>query len=293
MTNSELIAQKDQYDEITKTIKELQAQKEQLQNSINLYLDSPTFDSSQLQRHIIKRFWQGAYSKYKDAGYLCNDMESVGIRFNYESRKLKEIISKEVKSTKKALDIGCGDGRYSRVFAGIFDEVVGVDLSTQQIEKNIKENHNNNITYISGDVFEHKDIKGMEFDFIFFGGIMLYSQESQLDKFFLHIINLLTKNGKAIARESVYNNQNSYYKSLNYVAYYRDVEFYSRGIFEKYYEKSYQNSGYHMRDLTKYLSVYKDKKDDIIKNTFLLDDIVKEYINPQIITNYFFQYTRA
>jgi len=25
----------------------------------------------------------------------------------------------------------------------------------------------------------------------------------------------------------------------------------------------------------------------------LIDDIVKEYINPQIITNYFFQYTRA
>ncbi len=71
-----------------------------------------------------------------------------------EELALKPVILEaagEVKGLNIA-DLGCGDGRYSKVFAERGAKIIAVDLSSYQIEIAKKKNSHENITYINEDV---------------------------------------------------------------------------------------------------------------------------------------------
>lgn len=203
---------------------------------------------------------------------------------------INDKLDKFCKNSKRALDIGCGNGRYTKKFAKRFDEVVGIDLSKKQIKQNQKDNKQKNIQYLNEDFIESNNSELGKFDFIFVGDIFMYTNDKDIEKVFSSLLKLLDKDGLLIVRESVLNIGYEYYKSKNYVAYYRNKEFYINGIFKNQFFKSYQNCGYNLYDLEKYFSVFKEKREQIIKETVLLDKIVKTYISKYLKTSNFFIY---
>jgi 2-polyprenyl-3-methyl-5-hydroxy-6-metoxy-1,4-benzoquinol methylase len=119
-----------------------------LQDKLHLYFDSNIYDTTLTEKFIISDFWANAYKNYKDGGYITDDTYISKVRFKYEINKLKNLLKNNLHNTKRALDIGCGNGRYTKKFAKNFDEVIGIDLSKNQIDENNIKNKNHNINYI-------------------------------------------------------------------------------------------------------------------------------------------------
>lgn len=67
---------------------------------------------------------------------------------------------------KRALDLGCGEGGYSRLIASKGAIVTGVDFSENLINEALKQNHTNEIEYYVRDVCFLEGIEDKKFDFI-------------------------------------------------------------------------------------------------------------------------------
>ncbi|MBN2782221.1 MAG: class I SAM-dependent methyltransferase [Campylobacterales bacterium] len=260
-----------------------------LQDELHLYLDSE-YDTTDAEKFIIGSFWKKAYKKYKDGGYITNDEYISKVRFDYERIILEDKLDRFCKNSKRALDIGCGNGRYTKEFAKRFDAVVGIDLSKKQIKQNKKDNKQTNIIYLNEDFIESKNNTLGKFDFIFVGDIFMYTNDKDVEKVFASLINLLDENGILIIRESSMDVGYENYKSKNYVAYYRNKEFYKKGIFKENFFKSYKNCGYNLYDLNKYFDVFKDEKIKIENNPMKLDKVVDKFIPKTTRTSYFYLY---
>lgn len=62
-------------------------------------------------------------------------------------------LGRKLESGRRALDIGCGTGRYSVMLADRYDEVIGVDLAPSMIELAVRDRSRPNIRYQVRDVF--------------------------------------------------------------------------------------------------------------------------------------------
>jgi len=260
-----------------------------LQDKLHIYFDS-SYDTNDAEKFIISSFWQKAYKNYKDGGYITNDKYISKVRFKYEKTILKNKINKFCENSNKALDIGCGNGRYTKEFAKIFDEVIGIDLSKKQIKKNQKENKLSNIKYLNENFIDADNDKLPKFDFIFVGDIFMYTSDNNVKKVFKSLLNLLNQDGILIIRESSMDIGFENYKSRNYVAYYRNKEFYKNGIFKDNFVKLYKNYGYNLYHLDKYFNVNPDAKIKIEKNPKLLKKVVKQFVPKELRTSYFYIY---
>lgn len=68
-------------------------------------------------------------------------------------------------SGKKILDLGCGSGKYSIIFARMGAHVTGIDISTEQIKNAEEISSHKNIEYLQGNAEEI--LKNKEFDIVF------------------------------------------------------------------------------------------------------------------------------
>jgi SAM-dependent methyltransferase len=66
---------------------------------------------------------------------------------------------------KRAIDLGCGSGRFTIVLAERFDDVLGIDISAPLVEIAIRKRSRPNINYYVGDLRSFDDREG--FDMIF------------------------------------------------------------------------------------------------------------------------------
>lgn len=287
--NKELIEAKKRLAQLDKLNKSSTKQYIFLQDKLHLFLDGK-YDTIHTEKFIISSFWQDAYKKYKDGGYITNDKYISKVRFKYEKIVLNDKLNKFCKKSKKALDIGCGNGRYTKEFAKRFDEVVGIDLSKKQIKQNQIKNKKENIKYLNENFIDADSSKLSKFDFIFVGDIFMYTNIKDVKKVFKSLLNLLNKDGLLIVRESSMDIGFEDYKSKNYVAYYRNKEFYKSGIFKDNFVKSYRNNGYNLYNLDKFFNVNKNKRDEVKNNPLLLDDIVKNYVSKYLKSSYFYIY---
>lgn len=289
--NQELIDARKRLYDIEEEKKKLEEEYSFLQDKIHYYFDS-SIDTSDTEKFIINDFWSNAYKKYKDGGYITNDEYISKVRFDYEIQLLNKIIEEECRNKKIALDIGCGNGRYTREFSNKFELIVGLDLSTKQIDENKKENNNPKIEYINDDFMTMDNSNLQKFDFIFVGDIFMYTNEKSVNKVFNNLIKLLNDNGILIVRESTRIIGFEDYKSKNYVAYYRNYNYYKSGIFKDSFKKSYRNSGYNLYHLDKYFSVFKEQKRIIENNPLLLDKIVEESVDKFMKSSHFYLYSK-
>jgi len=260
-----------------------------LQDKIHLYFDSK-YDTTEAEQFIISTFWAKAYDTYVDGGYITNDKYVSKVRFDYEIKKINKIFKKHLKHNTRALDIGCGNGRYTKKFAKKFDEVIGIDLSQKRVDENNQQNKNVNITYLNENfITMSKDTLG-KFDFVFVGDIFMYTSDKDVEKVFKSLLKLLKKDGILIVRESTLIYGDSYWKSKGYVAYYRNIEFYKEGIFKDYFKKVYRNYGYSLYYFDKYFNTYPKQKNKIEKKPMLLEKLVKKYIDKHKKSSHFFIY---
>lgn len=288
--NKKLISIKKQLNRLDKSAKPSSSMESKyLQDELHLYLDSE-YDTTDTEKFIISSFWKEAYKSYKDGGYITNDAYISKVRFKYEKTLLNDKLDKFCKNSKRALDIGCGNGRYTKEFAKRFNEVVGIDLSKKQIKQNQKNNKRKNTRYLNEDFIESKNSKLGKFDFIFVGDIFMYTNDKDVEEVFSSLLKLLDKDGLLIVRESVLNIGYEHYRSKNYVAYYRNKEFYKNGTFKEYCLKSYRNYGYNLYDLRKYFIVFKNQKQKIKNNPKKLDKIVNKFVPNSLRTSYFYLY---
>ncbi|WP_419767657.1 class I SAM-dependent methyltransferase [Arcobacter sp.] len=289
--NEELIDARKRLYAIEEEKKKLEEEYSFLQDKIHYYFDS-SIDTSDTEKFIINDFWSNAYKKYKDGGYITNDEYISKVRFDYETQLLNKIIEEECKNKKIALDIGCGNGRYTREFSNKFELIVGLDLSTKQIDENKKENNNHKIEYINDDFMTMDNSTLQKFDFIFVGDIFMYTNEKSVDKVFNNLLKLLNNNGILIVRESTRIIGFEDYKSKNYVAYYRNREFYKEGIFSQYFKKCYRNYAYNLYHLTKYFNLFENQKEIIETNPFMLEEVVENSVDRFLKSSHFYLYRK-
>ncbi|WP_033916749.1 class I SAM-dependent methyltransferase [Campylobacter sputorum] len=285
--NQELIEAKKRIDEIDELKKSLESEYKALQDKIHLYFDSPCIDTTETEKFIINSFWQKAYEKYIDGGYITNDTSMRKMRFPYECLLIEKIINENCKEKKTALELGCGNGDTSRFLATIFDSAKAVDMSKERIKENISNNSIKNLVFECKNAFEMDE----KFDFVFASDMLMYSPQCDVLPMFEKLLSLLSDNGILLTRESTKIIGQEDYKSKTYVAYYRNYKFYESDYFEKNFIKSYRNFSYNLYHLNKYFSVFgDDKKSQIEENPMLLDEIVKKFVDPILKTCHFFVY---
>ncbi len=97
---------------------------------------------------------------------------------------------------EKALEIGCGEGRWSHYIADFSEKVVAFDISDTAIKRAKKNNRDNSkIVYRRADLVTEKFFKEV-YDFIFCAETLYYLELLQLNDVVPKIINLLSPNGK-------------------------------------------------------------------------------------------------
>jgi 2-polyprenyl-3-methyl-5-hydroxy-6-metoxy-1,4-benzoquinol methylase len=286
--NQEIINAKIRLNEIERIKAELDEEYGYLQDKIHLYFDSEIHDTDEAEKFIIGDFWSKAYSKYRDGGYITNDEYISRVRFDYERKLLKKIIEEYVEDRVIALDIGCGEGRYTHFLSSIFDTVLGIDLSEERILKNKAENKNTKVAFSNENFLTMPKDKIGVFDFVFASDVFTYTPDKEIRPIFDKLLQLLSKSGVLIMRESTLNHGSSAWRSKGYVAYYRNAMFYEQGGFERTFINSWQVYAYSLYYMNKYFNVFKDKRALVESDPMLLDEIVPEYIDPLLKSAHYY-----
>jgi 2-polyprenyl-3-methyl-5-hydroxy-6-metoxy-1,4-benzoquinol methylase len=144
---------------------------------------------------------------------LAENRFLVRVFFNYQYRRgdpynliLEEQTNKIKKAfclvdgfkAKKALEIGCGEGKWSHYIAALSEKVIAFDISDTAIKK-AKEIHQGNtqIEYRRADLVT-ENFSGETYDFIFCSEVLIYFELSQLNDVIPKIVNLLNPKGKLL-----------------------------------------------------------------------------------------------
>ena len=117
--NQDIIKDLTRLFEIEQQQKKLKQEYKLLEDKIHLTFDSAKYDTLQAEKHIINKFWSRAYDDYLDGGYITNDQFIVDARFEYEKIIIQNLVNQNVSEYKTCLDIGCGNGRYTKFLSTI------------------------------------------------------------------------------------------------------------------------------------------------------------------------------
>jgi SAM-dependent methyltransferase len=128
----------------------------------------------------------------------------------------------------RVLDVGCGAGTWSEIFAGRYKTVIGIEQSSLML-KAAKERtaHLANVKILEGD--GRHDLPEGPFDMIFLGGLCMYLNDDDVIALLKTLKNRLTEGGAIILRESTLN-QGEFLTQGEYQAVYRSVSLYRKLI---------------------------------------------------------------
>lgn len=97
---------------------------------------------------------------------------------------------------KSMLDIGCGIGRLERGFSKMFDEVWGIDVSSEMIKNAVELNQSENIHFVKGNGYDLSNFADDSFDFVFsYITFQHIPQKSITYNYFLEIHRVLKPGG--------------------------------------------------------------------------------------------------
>lgn len=112
---------------------------------------------------------------------------------------LKPIILQELKNLKdkRVLDLGCGNGYYTKILAEKGAKVIGIDFSPNQIEIAKRINEHKNLNYIVLDGERLSGIQNNSIDYIFMSLVIpSIENKEKLEKILSEIKRVLKKNGE-------------------------------------------------------------------------------------------------
>lgn len=118
-----------------------------------------------------------------------------------EELSLKPVNLKLVGNTKnkKVLDLGCGDGRYSIIFAKQGADIIAIDFSSHQIDIAKQINSHTNIKYTHSDISNISSVGSGLIDLVFMNMVIPdLDNQKKLQKVFSEVPRVLKRNGRFI-----------------------------------------------------------------------------------------------
>ena len=203
----------------------------------------------------INSFWKQAYREVDDGGYISNDALLNHYRFLVEKRELIEFIEQYSlkNSRKRALDIGCGNGKFTEIIADYFERVDAIDLSEEIIAKNIENGKRDNCFYYCECLEDFAKRVDTNYDFIYVGGVLMYIDDSKIENNYRALDKLLSRDAILVLRESVMSSKRVDNISESYIAYYRQRDYYQKFLDFKLLEKK-ENLAYRTSELRNVLT---------------------------------------
>lgn len=152
---------------------------------------------------------------------------------------------------KRVLDLGCGPGHHSTVFSQLGFQVTGVDYSEQMIAQAKKDNSDNSVKFIVGDMLRLSELfQPQSFDAVWAAASVIHIPEDNIEKVLQGVatiavpnacvfISLKSGTGTHIVREDQY---------LNGMVVQREFTFWNKEEFLKRTDKfGFQLLEYHER----------------------------------------------
>jgi SAM-dependent methyltransferase len=149
-------------------------------------------------------------------------------RLHKETRTISDWLG-AVHESGRVLDVGCGAGTWSEIFAGRYKTVIGIEQSSLML-KAARERvaHLSNVKILEGD--GRHDLPEGPFDMIFLGGLCMYMNDQDVMALLHSLKSRLIEGGSIILRESTIH-QGVSLSQGEYQAVYRSVILY-RKLFE-------------------------------------------------------------
>ena len=164
-------------------------------------------------------------------------------RFNKELKTTRDWFN-EVPDSGRVLDVGCGAGSWTEIFAKRYKVVIGIEQSTLMY-KAAKERlaHMSNVEILEGD--GRDDLPEGNFDMIFLGGLCMYLNDKDVVTLLHALSERLNKDGVIILRESTVH-QGEFISKGEYQAVYRNVNQYHQLFNEagSFHIQTRRNFGY-------------------------------------------------
>ena len=194
------------------------------------------------QAPIVQQINDAAVKSYFDnaKGGTAATVSMMTHEFNLPASAAKYRLQKEVRTINDwlndapesgtALDVGCGAGAWTEIFASRYKSVTGVEQSKLML-KAAKERvaHLPNVKICEGD--GRKDLPAESFDIIFLGGLCMYMNDKDVGALLNSLTKRLNKGGSIILRESTLFEGISHAEG-EYQAVYRSVKLY-RELFNR------------------------------------------------------------
>jgi SAM-dependent methyltransferase len=138
------------------------------------------------------------------ASYMAHDQDlplsALRYRFEVEQRTIADWLDVIPKSAT-ALDVGCGAGAWTSVFANRYARVIGIEGSTAMVEAARQCTQNApNVSIVHGDV--RVDLPDGEFQLVFLGGLCMYLNDDDVVALLTDLKGRTGSIGSIILRES-------------------------------------------------------------------------------------------
>ncbi len=149
-------------------------------------------------------------------------------RLHKEIRTISDWLN-AVPNSARVLDVGCGAGTWTEIFARRYKAVIGIEQSRLMLKAaRARVAHLTNVKIIEGD--GRHDLPEGSFDMIFLGGLCMYLNDPDVIKLLLSLKNRLIEGGSIILRESTVH-QGVFLSQGEYQSIYRSVNRY-RQLFD-------------------------------------------------------------
>jgi len=144
-------------------------------------------------------------------------------RFHKEMRIINDWLN-AVHDSGRVLDVGCGAGTWTEIFAERYKTVIGIEQSSMMVKAAMeKVAHLPNVKILQGD--GRNDLPEGSFDMIFLGGLCMYLNDLDVIALLNSLKNRLVEGGTIILRESTVQHGVSLARG-EYQAVYRSVNLY-------------------------------------------------------------------
>ncbi len=156
-----------------------------------------------LDYEAVRRYWDRSAGTAAAASYMAHEQglpqSCVDDRFALE-REVVERWFADLDGKSAVLDLGCGSGAWTALFAQRFGRVVGIEQSAKMVA-DAREHLRDmtNVELVEGDCLE-APVKG-KFQGAFFGGMLMYLNRDDAVKLLARVAKLVP-DGKIILRES-------------------------------------------------------------------------------------------
>lgn len=160
-------------------------------------------DDRHLDYRAVRAYWDEASQQAESASYMAHEQglppDCVEHRFALE-RAVVERWFAGLEPTASVLDVGCGAGAWTELFASRYRRVVGVDTSTGMLAAARRRlAGRSNVELLSGDALT-VPIEG-EFQGVLLGGLLMYLDRADAAAL-LRRLRQLAPQGRIILRES-------------------------------------------------------------------------------------------